>query len=148
MWEIVRSAQLAPSNFLRLTTPSEPALWSWMDDRARETIKKGMAYLGVPPQRGHAPDYTVFTHRLGHGVGLEGHEAPYAVQGPLGERPVLAGHTVSQEPGVYIPKGGVGHKDVQGLGVRLEDCAVVIEDREGRLRLDWFTGPVDGWGDV
>ena len=55
-----------------------------------------------------------FTHRLGHGIGLEVHEAPYLVGGA---KDVLRpGHTFSDEPGVYI-EGEVG--------VRLEDCFYV-----------------------
>ena len=58
-----------------------------------------------------------FTHRLGHGIGLEGHEAPYLVGGA---KDVLRpGHTFSDEPGVYIEGE---------LGVRLEDCFFVDAD--------------------
>ncbi|KAE9406758.1 Creatinase/aminopeptidase [Gymnopus androsaceus JB14] len=52
-----------------------------------------------------------FTHRLGHGIGLEGHEEPYLRGGSLDV--IKTGHTFSNEPGVYI-EGKVG--------VRLEDC--------------------------
>ncbi|GMK59518.1 hypothetical protein CspeluHIS016_0801240 [Cutaneotrichosporon spelunceum] len=146
VWEIVRRAQLAPSSLLRLLEMGDKPQYSWLDDRARETVKKGMAALGVPPAPD--PDYTTFTHRLGHGIGLEGHESPYAVQGCLGDQVVLPGHTLTFEPGVYIPKGSkVGDKSLQGLGVRLEDV-VVIREQEGRMRTEWLTGPVDKWGDV
>ncbi|VDC05991.1 unnamed protein product [Peniophora sp. CBMAI 1063] len=58
-----------------------------------------------------------FTHRLGHGIGLEVHEAPYLVGG---SKDVLRpGHTFSDEPGVYI-EGEVG--------VRLEDCFYIDAD--------------------
>ncbi|CAK9785375.1 unnamed protein product [Cutaneotrichosporon oleaginosum] len=147
VWEIVRRAQLAPASLLRLLELADRPQYSWLDDRARETIKKGMAAHGVPPARD--PDYTTFTHRLGHGIGLEGHESPYAVQGDAGDRLVLPGHTLTFEPGVYIPKGSeVGDKDVRGLGVRLEDVVVIREDGQGRLRAEWLTGPVQKWGDI
>ncbi|BEI87626.1 uncharacterized protein CcaverHIS019_0103440 [Cutaneotrichosporon cavernicola] len=146
VWEIVRRAQLAPASLLRLLQIGDKPQYSWLDDRARETVKKGMAALGVPP--GPDPDYTTFTHRLGHGIGLEGHEGPYAVQGLVGDRLVLPSHALTFEPGVYIPKGsGVGDKSLQGLGVRLEDV-VVIREEEGRMRAEWLTGPVERWGDV
>lgn len=58
-----------------------------------------------------------FTHRLGHGIGLEVHEQPF-LHG--GSNDVIAtGHTFSNEPGVYIE-----HK----LGVRLEDCFFIDAD--------------------
>lgn len=147
VWEIVRRAQLAPASLLRLLERADQPQYSWLDDRARETVKKGMAALGVPP--GRDPDYTTFTHRLGHGIGLEGHESPYAVQGNVGDRLILSGHTLTFEPGVYIPMGSeVGDKAVRGLGVRLEDVVVIREDGEGRMRAEWLTGPVARWGDV
>jgi Xaa-Pro aminopeptidase len=149
VWEIVRAAQRAPTNLLRLIDIGEPVLFSWLDDRSRETVKKGMAALGVPPARGSKPDYTVFTHRTGHGIGLEGHESPYVVQGDEGERQVLPGHTFTIEPGVYVPTDSdVGDARIHGLGVRLEDTVVVVEREDGRLGVEWLTGPVERWGDV
>lgn len=58
-----------------------------------------------------------FPHRVGHGIGLEGHEPPYLVGG--NEAPVQAGHAITIEPGIYIE--GVG-------GVRVEDDLVVTDD--------------------
>jgi len=42
-----------------------------------------------------------FTHRLGHGIGLQMHETPYLRGGS--DDIILTGHTFSDEPGVYIP---------------------------------------------
>lgn len=107
-----------------------------------------MAALGVPPSKGHKPDYTVFTHRLGHGIGLQGHESPYVVQGPLGERQILPGHSFTLEPGVYIPHDSdIGDESIRGLGVRLEDV-VVVTTKNGRMAVEWLTGPVEKWGDI
>ncbi|KAG9318276.1 peptidase M24, structural domain-containing protein [Chiua virens] len=58
-----------------------------------------------------------FTHRLGHGIGLEDHEAPYLRGGS--DAVIRTGHTFSNEPGVYI-KGKVG--------IRLEDCFYINGD--------------------
>ncbi|GAA5809830.1 hypothetical protein MFLAVUS_003245 [Mucor flavus] len=64
-----------------------------------------------------------FTHRLGHGIGLEGHEEPYLNQGNT-DQFVTPGMTFSVEPGIYI---------THEFGIRLEDVVVVGQD--GKLEL-------------
>lgn len=58
-----------------------------------------------------------FTHRTGHGLGLEDHETPYI----FGNNPQVlqAGMTYTVEPGIYLP--GIG-------GVRIEDNMAVTTD--------------------
>lgn len=56
-----------------------------------------------------------FTHRTGHGLGLETHEEPYMVGS--NHRPLVAGNAFTIEPGVYVP--GLG-------GVRIEDDLVIM----------------------
>jgi len=66
---------------------------------------------------GFGADYEQFTHRLGHGIGLEVHEPPYLVRDST---QVLApGMTMSNEPGIY-QRGR--------FGVRIEDIVAVTEE--------------------
>jgi Xaa-Pro dipeptidase len=66
---------------------------------------------------GYAPDYKFFTHRVGHGIGMDGHEWPYLVRG---NTTLLARNmTFSDEPGIYIPGE---------FGVRLEDDMHITEN--------------------
>jgi Xaa-Pro aminopeptidase len=88
----VKAAQEAG---FRAARPGIPA--GAVDEAARQVIRKA----------GFAKD---FTHRLGHGLGLEVHEQPYLVAG--NSLLLEEGMTVTIEPGIYIPGE---------FGVRLED---------------------------
>jgi len=66
---------------------------------------------------GYGPDYKYFTHRLGHGMGMDGHEWPYLVRG--NSTKLQANITTSNEPGIYI-RGE--------FGVRIEDDMHVTEN--------------------
>lgn len=66
---------------------------------------------------GYGPDYKYFTHRLGHGMGMDGHEWPYLVRGNTVK--LQPNITTSNEPGVYI-RGE--------FGIRLEDDMHVTEN--------------------
>lgn len=51
-----------------------------------------------------------FTHRTGHGLGMDVHEPPYLVKG--NRRRLSAGNVVTVEPGIYLPgKFGVRHEN-------------------------------------
>jgi Xaa-Pro dipeptidase len=66
---------------------------------------------------GYGPGYRYFGHRVGHGLGMDGHEWPYLVKGnPLPLQPHM---TFSDEPGIYIPGE---------FGVRLEDDMHILAD--------------------
>ncbi|MDH4214334.1 MAG: Xaa-Pro peptidase family protein [Candidatus Thorarchaeota archaeon] len=58
-----------------------------------------------------------FTHRLGHGIGLEVHEPPYLVRGNAEELGVGMCHSI--EPGVYLEGQ---------FGIRIEDLVYIRED--------------------
>jgi Xaa-Pro aminopeptidase len=98
IFDVVRVAQRAGRHAL---VPG--AELQSIDDAAREVVRRA----GFGEQ---------FTHGLGHGVGLEIHEAPmigYTAEGRIGART-----PVTVEPGVYLPGRG---------GVRIEDTLVVGE---------------------
>jgi len=77
----------------------------------------------VVDDAGFGPGYAHFTHRLGHGIGMDGHEWPYLVKGNT--EPLQANMTTSDEPGIYL-RGE--------FGIRLEDDMHITP--EGAK---WFT---------
>jgi Xaa-Pro dipeptidase len=77
-----------------------------VDAAARKVIVDG----------GYGPGYKYFTHRVGHGMGMDGHEWPYLVKGNA--LPLAPGMTFSDEPGIYIPGE---------FGIRLEDDMYITE---------------------
>ena len=110
VFDVVQRAQRAA-----LATARPGASCGSVDDAARKVITDA----------GFGPDYRTFLHRVGHGIGLDGHEWPYLVRG--NRLPLAPGMTFSDEPGVYL-RGE--------FGVRLEDCMYITEEG-GKL----FTPP-------
>ncbi|MEO8431154.1 MAG: Xaa-Pro peptidase family protein [Acidobacteriota bacterium] len=92
VYDVVDKAANAGIESLRVGTSGEAA------DRAARKVIEDAGYGAY------------FTHRLGHGLGLDGHEPPYLVRGNTA--PLVAGNTVTIEPGIYIP---------DKFGVRIED---------------------------
>ena len=111
-FEIVRRAQDAALDAAR-----KGKLSGTVDDAARAVITSA----------GYGPDYRFFTHRLGHGIGLDGHEHPYLVRGSKTD--LMPGMTFSNEPGVYIPGE---------FGIRCEDLMVVAENGPAQLLTPQF----------
>ncbi|MEG9435716.1 aminopeptidase P family protein [Edaphobacter sp. HDX4] len=99
VFDIVHKAQAAALAAGKAGVPCHA-----VDDAARKVITDA----------GFGPDYKHFTHRLGHGIGMDGHEWPYLVRG--NDLPLESGMTFSDEPGIYI---------VGEFGIRLEDDWVV-----------------------
>ncbi len=105
--------------------------------RVWDTVKRGQelametASIGTPAGRvddavrayyeseGFGPGYQTpgLSHRLGHGIGMDGHEPVNFVQGE--KTPLAPGMCFSNEPGIYI---------FGEFGVRLEDCLYMTED--------------------
>ncbi len=112
VFEIVRKAQDAALDAARAGRLS-----GTVDDAARAVVTTG----------GYGPDYKFFTHRLGHGLGLDGHEHPYLVRGS--KTVLTAGMTFSNEPGIYIPGE---------FGVRCEDDMVITAEGPAQLLTPGF----------
>jgi Xaa-Pro dipeptidase len=111
-FEIVRSAQDAA-----LAAAVAGRECGSVDDAARKVITDA----------GFGPDYKYFTHRLGHGIGMDGHESPYLVRG---NRTILKpGMTFSNEPGIYV---------VGDYGLRCEDVMVIADSGEAKLLTPGF----------
>jgi Xaa-Pro dipeptidase len=102
VFDIVHRAQSAA-----LTAARPGAECGSIDSAARKVITEA----------GYGPDYKYFTHRLGHGLGMDGHEWPYLVRGNTTK--LEANVTTSNEPGIYI-RGE--------FGIRLEDDMHVTEN--------------------
>jgi Xaa-Pro dipeptidase len=101
VFDIVHSAQAAA-----LATARPGVECGAVDAAARKIITDA----------GYGPDYKYFPHRLGHGMGMDGHEWPYLVRG--NPTKLAANMTFSDEPGIYI-RGE--------FGIRLEDDMHITE---------------------
>ncbi len=95
VFDIVHQAQAAA-----LAAAASGVRCHAIDDAARKVIAAA----------GFGPDYKTFTHRVGHGIGMNGHEWPYLVRG--NDTPLQIGMCFSDEPGIYLPGE---------FGIRLED---------------------------
>ncbi len=107
VFEIVSAAQRAA-----LAAAHPGATLASVDAAARKVIVDA----------GFGPGFTFFTHRLGHGLGMDMHEWPYLVEHNMfgWTSPLLEpGMVFSNEPGIYIPGE---------FGIRLEDDMVITEN--------------------
>ena len=103
VWDTVKRGQEVA---LEMARPGAPV--GGIDDAVRAY------YEG----RGWGPGYRLpgLSHRTGHGIGMDGHEAPYLVHAD--STPLAPGMCFSDEPGLYIPGE---------FGIRLEDCWYMTE---------------------
>jgi Xaa-Pro dipeptidase len=93
-----------------------------VDDAARKVVISN----------GYGKNYEIFTHRVGHGIGLDGHEHPYLVRGSKVE--LEPGMTFSDEPGIYV-RGE--------YGVRLEDIMAISDDGPAKLLTPGLSNSLD-----
>jgi Xaa-Pro dipeptidase len=101
VWDVVRRAQQAAFEAARPGVEAQS-----VDAAARRVVDEA----------GFGPDYKLFTHRVGHGIGMDGHEWTYFVRGNTTK--LRPGMCFSDEPGIYIPGE---------MGVRHEDCIFITE---------------------
>ena len=108
VFDIVKRAQTAALQAARPGVPLES-----LDAAARKVVTDA----------GYGPGFKYFSHRLGHGLGMDGHEWPYLVKNNMfGWETALTaqpGMVFSDEPGIYI-RGE--------FGVRLEDDMYITTD--------------------
>ncbi len=103
VWNIVKRGQELALETAQIGTPA-----GQVDDAVRKFYAA----------QGFGPDYAApgLTHRLGHGIGMDGHEPINFVRGE--DRALAAGMCFSNEPGIYLPGK---------FGIRLEDCLYMSE---------------------
>ena len=100
--------------------------------KAFETIKAGVQAQEVDAAARRSIEAAgfgdFFVHNLGHGVGLEIHEAP--VLSPDSKDTLEPGNVVTDEPGIYIPGYG---------GVRIEDTVLITPEGAEKLTVGPYT---------
>ena len=118
VWDTVRTGQEMAFETAKIGTPAGE-----IDDVVRKYYES----------LGYGPGYATpgLSHRLGHGIGMDGHERVNFVHNET--TPLNPGMCFSNEPGIYI---------YGEFGVRLEDCLYMTEDGPA-----WFTVPPDSLDD-
>jgi Xaa-Pro dipeptidase len=102
IWDVVREAQRAAFDAARPGVECQA-----VDAAARRVLEA----------QGFGSDYEHLTHRLGHGIGMDGHEWTYLVRGNTEK--LRPGMCFSDEPGIYL---------YGEMGVRHEDIIHITED--------------------
>lgn len=116
-FEIVRAAQNAA-----LAAAIAGRTCGSVDDAARKVITSA----------GFGPDYKYFPTRVGHGIGMDGHEWPYLVRGNA--TILKPGMTFSNEPGIYVPGE---------YGLRCEDDMVITASGAAQLLTPGFQASLE-----
>ncbi len=116
IWDTVRKAQEAAFNAARPGVECQA-----VDAAARKVVTDA----------GFGKDYEMFGHRVGHGIGMDGHEWTYFVRGNTTK--LQPGMCFSDEPGIYI---------YGEIGVRHEDVIFITEDGAENMT-KWTGSPED-----
>lgn len=116
LWDVVREAQKAAFAAARPGAECQA-----VDAAARKVIEDA----------GFGPDYAYLTHRVGHGIGMDGHEWTYLVRGNTTK--LRPGMCFSDEPGIYV---------YGEMGVRHEDIIFITPDGAANMT-KWTGSPED-----
>jgi Xaa-Pro dipeptidase len=116
VWDVVREAQKAAFEAARPGAECQA-----VDAAARKVVDAA----------GFGPDYAHLTHRVGHGIGMDGHEWTYLVRGNTTK--LRPGMCFSDEPGIYI---------YGEMGIRHEDIIHITEDGAANMTR-WSGSPED-----
>ena len=114
IYQIVYDAQEAAFKTLK-----DGSKWADANKAAQETIAIGLLKLGIIKEKSEARRY--YPHGLGHHIGLDVHDK--GTYDTLRKNMVL-----TIEPGIYIPENSPCDKKWWGIGVRIEDDALIKED--------------------
>jgi Xaa-Pro aminopeptidase len=116
VWDVVRQAQDAAFRGAKPGVECQA-----VDAAARKVIEDA----------GFGPGYKFFTHRLGHGMGMDGHEWTNFVRDNT--TPIRPGMCFSDEPGIYI---------YGEMGIRHEDTIFITESGAENM-VKWTGSPED-----
>ena len=121
LYEIVLAAQKAA---LALAVPGQTA--AAMHEAASQCILEGLVALGIlPSEAPRGAERVFFMHRTSHWIGIDVHD-PGAVEGD--QAPILRpGMALTVEPGLYIARDAQAPDPYRGIGIRIEDVAVITE---------------------
>jgi len=113
IYQIVYDAQEAAFKKLK-----DSASWRDVNSAADSVLSEGLLKLGIISKKGDFRKY--YTHGLGHHIGMDVHDR--GTYGQLREDMVI-----TIEPGIYIPEGSDCDKKWWGIGIRIEDDALITK---------------------
>lgn len=113
IYQLVYDAQEAAFKILK-----DGAKWSDAGAAAKEVIAEGLLKLGIIKDKKDVGKY--YPHGLSHHIGLDVHDRGYSST-------LKKGMVITIEPGIYIPSNSDCDKKWWGIGVRIEDDALIRE---------------------
>lgn len=122
IYQIVYDAQEEVIKFLK---PEK--MFYQVDSVARSIVRERLIQIGLLKENEDVRKF--FMHGTSHWLGLDVHdESDYTVGGKRGDRVLLPGTVLTNEPGIYIAEGTTGvDPRYYNIGVRIEDDIVITE---------------------